>query len=72
LRLGRKEGVELSSLFKRKEGKIFGREGVREERSNLFFFCSSFAETLPRAVGQLAALGYYPNVLLITIIVRST
>jgi len=42
LRLGRKEGVELSSLFKRKEGNFEEKSGGREGAATSFFCPLSF------------------------------
>merc|ERR1711916_263726 len=67
LRLERKEGVELSSLFKRKEGETYFFLRRRGEfvfslflKKNLFFLFFRMKKKNP------------PNVLLITIVVRST
>merc|ERR1711964_394851 len=73
-RLERKEGVELSSLFKRKEGETIFFLRKRGEfrfflvfkKKNLFFFF--FLNFGLRIEGEKNT----PNVLLITIVVRST
>jgi len=72
LRLGRKEGVELSSLFKRKEGNFRkrGRRVVFWQQDGILWqlFLSSALRSSQGVTWRI----HSPNVLLITIIVRST
>ena len=72
LRLGRKEGVELSSLFKRKEGNFEEKSGGREGACKRLFLPFKFLLFECCWCFRDAGNVHSPNVLLITIIVRST
>ena len=78
MRLGRKEGVEISALFKRKKEKMSGMLGFAicslDMGGGRKFFSSVFVAVVDSL--SFSSMGgirfshrYYPNVLLITIIV---
>ena len=72
MRLERKEGVELSSLFKRKEGNSLGKGKVEGfELSGLELLVLLFFKISACSISVLC-VEKTPNVLLITIVVRST